>query len=97
MADEGTPGGMKAVTDMVPRHEIDDAVTKAMSNRDVKEIKDGLVGLGEKFDKFLVTLAENYVTKTEFNPVKNIVYSAVAIILSSFVLALFYLVAHNSK
>lgn len=76
------------------REDIAKAVSEAMSARDVQEIKAGLEGLGKKFDNFLETLAQNYVTKTEFNPVKNIAYGTVAAVCLSFLGALFYLVTH---
>ena len=84
-------GGVKQ--DPVTQNDVTRAVAEAMSARDVNEIKTGLENLGKKFDTFLETLAENYVTKTEFNPVKNIVYGACGIILTSFVLGLFYLIS----
>lgn len=60
----------------------------ALVQKDISDIKSSLSSIDEKLDK-------KYVTREEFKPIKTLVYGCAAIMLSSMMLAIVYLVINN--
>ena len=84
-------------TKVYSKEELDEAVQHAISRRDVKEIKDSLGEMGQRFDKLEKALTDGYITREEFKPVRNIVYGMVALILTGALTAVGYVILNRQS
>lgn len=75
---------------------IDAAVQHAISRRDIKEIKDRLDGVDNRFDKLEMIMSNRYVTKEEFKPIRYLVYGFTGVILVTVIGAILTLVLTTS-
>lgn len=64
----------------------------AYLRKDMENVMSMLNNINEKIEKKFAELDNKYVTKTEFDPIKKIVYGLVALMLSSFITALLALI-----
>ena len=85
MSDEALQKDLRAIERTLEKFMRDSSVTDAQIASDIGYIKASLTEL-----KALVN--NHYVTKSEFEPVKKLVYGVVALVLTSVMSALMYLV-----
>ena len=72
----------------MPDKNLTEKTEIAVMSNDIGYIKSTIVQMDKKFDN----LANQFVTRNEFNPVRNIVYGAVSLILTAALIALLTLI-----